>query len=60
VKEIPLPQRTLLTLDDQQRLAGEHEEVLLIVLEVVHRHRLTRPEASKIDPELPEVCLVPS
>lgn len=44
VDEVPLPQRPFLTLDDEQCLAGEHDEVLLILLPVVHGHRLAWPE----------------
>ena len=55
--EVPGFQRPLLALDDQQRLAGEHEEILLIVLAVVHRHRLVGRENSQVDPELREVGL---
>src|SRR4051812_11683352 len=57
VHEVPLPQRTLFSFDDQQRLAGQHEEILLIVLAVVHRHWLGGPENSQVDPELREVGL---
>src|SRR5262245_23913751 len=53
--EIPLPKRALLALDDEQRLAGEHEEVLLVVLPVVHRHRLPRSQPGEVDPELVKV-----
>ena len=55
--EVPLPQRTLLALDDQQRLAGEHEEVLLVGLPVVHRHGVARFEGDEMDPHLPELGL---
>src|ERR1700693_3407594 len=44
VHEVPLRQRPLLTLDDQQRLAGEDEKVFLIGFPVVHPDRLTRRE----------------
>jgi hypothetical protein len=57
VHEIPSPQRALLALHDQQRLAGEHEEVLLIRLPVVHRHRLGRPEDEDVQPELQKLRL---
>ena len=60
VHEVPLPQRALLALDDEQRLAREHEEVLLIGLPVVHRHRLARPEHDEVDPDLREVRVSPS
>src|SRR5207237_7980245 len=55
VHEVPRPQRPLLALHDQERLAGEHEEVLLVGLPVVHRHRLARPEDGDVDPELREL-----
>ena len=55
VHEVPLPQRPLLALDDQQRLAREHEEVLLVGLPVVHPHRLARARARRGDAELREV-----
>ena len=57
VHEVPASERALLALDDQQRLAGEHEEVLLVGLPVVHRHRLARPEHEEVDADLPEVRL---
>src|SRR5437868_9385288 len=57
VHEVPLAQRSLFSFDDQQRLAGEHEEILLIVLAVVHGHRLAGRENSQVDPELREVRL---
>ena len=57
VHEVPLPERALLALDDQQRLAGDDEEVLLISFPVVHRHRLARLEDLHVDPELGEVLL---
>src|SRR5262245_7054249 len=45
VDEVPLTERPLLSLDDEERLAVHDEEVLLIGLPVVHRHRLSRREA---------------
>ena len=53
--EIPPAQRALFALDDQQRLAGEDEEVLLVGLPVVHGHRLAGPENADVDPDLREV-----
>src|SRR5688572_16523634 len=35
VEEVPLPQRALLAFDDQERLAGDDQEVLLVELPVV-------------------------
>ena len=55
VDEVPPPERALLTLEDRERLAGEDEEVLLVVLPVVHRHRLAGAEDGDVDPELQEV-----
>ena len=55
VHEVPLAQRSLLALDDQQSLAGEHEEVLLVGLPVVHPDRLARPEHEERDPDLREL-----
>ena len=52
----PLPQWPLLALDDQQRLTGEDEEVLLIGLPVVHRHLFTRLEHGETDSNLREAC----
>src|ERR671922_1506470 len=54
VDEVPLLQRPLLALDDEERLAGEYEEVLLIGFPVVHRVRLARLEHDEIDAELGE------
>jgi hypothetical protein len=50
--EVPLPQRPLLALDDQQRLAGQDEEVLLVGFPVVHAHRLARREHIETDSNL--------
>src|SRR6186997_1484331 len=55
MEEVPLAKRALLALDDGQRLAGEHEEILLVVLVVVHRHRLAGAEDGDVDPELLEI-----
>jgi hypothetical protein len=55
VHEVPRAQRTLLALDGEQRFAGKHEAVLLIVLTVVHRHRLAGTEECEVDPELQEI-----
>ncbi len=54
VDEVPLAQRTLLPLDDQQRFAVDYEEVLLGRLSVVHRHRLARLEHEQAHAELLE------
>ena len=42
VDEVPRPQGTLLTFDDQQALAAQDEEYLFACFAVVHRHRLSR------------------
>ena len=55
VHEVPLPLRPLLALHDEQRLARENEEVLLVGLPVVHRHQLARREHVEAVPDLPEV-----
>ena len=52
--EVPLLQQPLLALDEQQALTGEHEEVLLRVLAVVHRARLAGPQDAEADAELVE------
>jgi hypothetical protein len=52
VHEIPLLQRPLLALDDQQRLAGEDEKVFLVGFPVVHPDRLTRREHIETDSDL--------
>ena len=55
VHEVPLPQRPLLALDDEQRLTREHEKVFLVGFPVVHRHRLIGPEHDEADSDLGEV-----
>jgi hypothetical protein len=57
VHEVPGSERPLLPFDDQQALAGEDEEVLLVGLPVVHRKGLAWPEARELDPELRELGL---
>ena len=52
VHEVPRAQRPLLAFDDQDRLARDDEEVLLVGLPVVHGHRLARHEHERIDAEL--------
>ncbi len=47
MKEIPLSQRPLLALDDEKRLAGQHEKVLLVGFPVVHPHRRTGPSTRR-------------
>ena len=53
--EVPPSELALFAFDDQQRFAGQDEEVLLVGFPVVHRHRLARPEKREVDPELQEV-----
>ena len=55
--EVPLPQRPLVALDDQERLPAQHEEVLLVGLPVVHRHRIARAEHEDVEPDLRELRL---
>jgi hypothetical protein len=49
-----LGQATLISLDEQQALAGEHEEVLLGVLAVIHAVRLARLQHLDVDAEVGE------
>jgi len=55
--EVPLPQAPFLALDDQQRLARQHEEILLVGLRVIHRHRLTGREHEEAGPDLGKLGL---
>src|SRR4051794_1213353 len=55
VHEVPRLQRPLLALRDQERLAGDHEEVLLVCLPVVHGHRIAGIEHEDVDADLREV-----
>src|SRR5439155_2596392 len=57
VDKVPLSERALFAFDDEQRLAGEHEEVLLVDLPVVHRHRLARPEDDEVNTQLRKLQL---
>jgi hypothetical protein len=52
VDEIPCPERPLLAFGDQERFAREDEEVLLIVLVVVHGHRLPGTEDADVEAQL--------
>ena len=54
VEIVPLAKRHFLTLDDQQALAAQDEESLLVALAVIHRHRLTRSQDRQIDAETVE------
>ena len=49
VDEVPLPQRPLLALDEQQTAAGEHQEILLLVLAVVVAGHLAGLEHADVD-----------
>ncbi len=53
--EVPRAQGPLLTLDEQHALAGEHEEILLIRLAVVHRRRLTGLHDAEPEAEIREL-----
>ena len=55
--EVPRLERPLLALDQQQALALEDEEVLLLVLAVVHARRLAGLKDADVDPELRELRL---
>ncbi len=57
VHEVPLSEGALFALDDQQRLPGEHEEVLLVCLPVVHRHWLARRKGDEVDANLRKLGL---
>src|SRR5207244_13433359 len=50
--EVPRAQLSLLAFDDQNCLARNDEEGLLVGLPVVHGHRFARPEHERIDAEL--------
>jgi hypothetical protein len=54
VEEVPLPERTLLAVDDEQRFAGKNEEALLIFFGVVPAARLAGLENADVDSELRE------
>src|SRR5262249_39684105 len=57
VDEVPAPERPLLALDHEDRLPGEDEEVLLVGLPVVHRHRLAWRQRDQVDAVLVELGL---
>jgi hypothetical protein len=52
--EVPSLERALVAFHDQERVPGQHEEVFLIRLPVVHRHWLAGPEDDDVDPQLLE------
>jgi hypothetical protein len=54
VHEVPLLQPPLLALDQKQALAGEDEEVLLLVLAVIHARGLPRLEDADVETDLLE------
>ena len=58
VEEVPLSQRPLLSLDDERARAVEHEERLLTVLAVIHRHRLAGREHVEVEAHLGEALAV--
>src|SRR4051794_36266159 len=55
VDEVPLFERTLPPLGDQQRLSRHDEEVLLVGLPVVHGHWVARIQHEDVDPDLFEL-----
>ena len=57
VDEVPLPQRALFALDEQECLAGKDEKVFLVSFPVVDRDRRTRREHAKEDADLRELSL---
>ena len=57
VDEVPGFQAPLLALDDEHALAGDHEEVLLTGLAVVHAARLAGPDHGDAHAELLEVAV---
>jgi hypothetical protein len=54
VHEVPRPERPLLAFDEQQALAGEDEEPLLVGLRVVEPARLSRLEHLEREADLGE------
>src|SRR5881409_2213392 len=50
--EVPRAELPLLAFDDQNRLARDDEEVLLVAFPVVHGHRLARLQDERVDAEL--------
>ena len=58
VDEVPGAQVPFLLLDDEEALAGEHEEVLLLRLGVVEAARLPRLEDVEAEAELREEDLL--
>jgi hypothetical protein len=52
VHEVPCSQAPLFAFDNQQRLARDEEEILLIGLPVVHRHRVAGAEHDRAHAEL--------
>src|SRR5262245_52855604 len=57
VEEVPLTQRPLLSLDDKERLAGQHEKAFLVDLTVVQPHRSAGREHAQEDADLLELVL---
>ena len=55
--EVPRLQPLLRSLDQQQALAAEHEEVLLLVLAVIHARGLTGLENADVEPQLGEALI---
>jgi hypothetical protein len=57
MEEVPCLEPSLLALDDEEALTCEYQETLLVVLPVVHGHRLARVEDVEVDAELLERSL---
>jgi hypothetical protein len=57
MEEVPLPELSLLALHDQKALTCEYQEGLLVVLAVVHPHRLARVQDVEVDAKLLERSL---
>ena len=55
--EVPLPQRALFALDEQECLAGKDKKVFLVSFPMVDRHRRTRREHANEDADLRELSL---
>ncbi len=55
--ESPRPEVAFLPFHQQERLAREDEEVLLIGLAVVHTRRLPGLEDADVDADLAELCV---
>jgi hypothetical protein len=54
MNEVPRPQRVLFPFDDQEAFARENQEILLVGLPVILRHRLPRIKHAEVDSDLLE------